>query len=126
MQPAGGVQDVADVLQREVAVGEPGRHHGLGHHADQQDALAGQRADEVEEAVEQVAAEHVAGHVPGRRHPLQRRVREQLAGQQRVGQLQPERVRQVGVDLEGVAQAELPVLEARLLGEVLVEQLARR
>ena len=124
VQAAGGVQHVADVLQGQVAVGEPRRDDGLGHHADQQDALAGERADQVEEAVEQVAAEHVAGHVLGRRHPLQRRVREQLAGQQRVGQLEPERVRQVGVDLERVAEAELPVLEPGLLGEVLVEQLA--
>ena len=116
VQPAGGVEDVADVLQREVAVGQPRRDHGLGHHADEQDALAGQRAGEVEEAVEQVAAEHVAGHVLGRRHPLQRRVGEQLAGQQRVGQLQPERVRQGRVDLEGVAEPELPVLEARPRG----------
>ena len=35
-------------------------------------------------------------------------------------------VRQVRVDLEGVPEAELPVLEAGLLGEVLVEQLATR
>ena len=124
VQVAGGVHHVADVLQRQVAVGEPRRDHGLGHHPDEQDPLAGQRAGQVEEAVEQVAAEHVAGHVPGRRHPLQRRVREQLAGQQRVRELHPERVRDVGVDLEGVAQAELPVLEAGLLAEVLVEQLA--
>ena len=39
-------------------------------------------------------------------------------------ELHPERVGQVGVDLEGVPQTELPVLEARLLGEVLVQQLA--
>ena len=80
--------------------------------------------DQVEEAVEQVAAEHVAGHVLGRRHPLQRRLREQLAGEQRVRELEPERVRHVRVDLERVAEAELPVLEPGLLGEVLVEQLA--
>ena len=124
MQPAGRVDHVADVLQGEVAVGQPRRDHGLGHHADQQDPLAGQRPDQVEEAVEQVAAEDVAGHVLGRRHPLQRGVREQLAGQQRVGQLEPERVGQVRVDLEGVPQPELPVGQAGLLGEVLVQQLA--
>ena len=126
VQVAGGVHDVADVLQRQVAVGDPRRDDGLGHHADQQDALAGERADEVEEPVEQVALEDVAGHVPGRRHPLQRRVGEQLAGEHRVGELEAERVGHVGVDLERVAEAELPVLEAGLLGEVLVEELARR
>ena len=41
-----------------------------------------------------------------------------------MGQLEPEAVGQGGVDLEGVPQAELPVLKARLLGEVLVEELA--
>ena len=80
--------------------------------------------DEVEEAVEQVAAEDVAGHVLRRRHPLQRRVREELAGEQRVRELEPEAVGELGVDLEGVPEAELPVLEPGLLGEVLVEQLA--
>ena len=80
--------------------------------------------DEVEEAVEQEALEDVAGHVAGRRHPLERRVGEQLAGQHRVGELEAERVGDVGVDLEGVSEAELPVLEAGLLGEVLVEELA--
>ena len=124
--PPAAFEHVADVLQGDVPVGQPRRDDGLGHHADQQDALAGQRADQVEEAVEQVAAEHVAGHVLGRRHPLQRRVREQLAGQQRVRQLQPERLRQVRVDLERVAEAQLPVGEAGLVGEVLVEQLATR
>ena len=124
VEAAGGVHHVADVLQRQVAVGEPRRDHGLGHHPDQQDALPGQRADQVEEPVEQVAAEDVAGHVPRRRHPLQRGVREQVARQHRVGELEPERVGDVGVDLEGVAEPELPVLEPGLLGEVLVEQLA--
>ena len=124
VQLARGVHHVADVLQGQVAVGDPRRHHGLGHHPDQQDALPGERAHEVEEAVEQVAAEHVAGHVPGRRHPLQRRLREQVAGQHRVRELEPERVGDLGVDLERVAQPELPVLEPRLLGEVLVEELA--
>ena len=121
----GRVQHVAHVLQGQVAVADPGRHHGLGHHPDQQDALPGECTGEVEEAVEQVATEHVAGHVPRGRHPLQRCRREQLAGEQRVGQLHPERVRQVRVDLEGVSEPELPVLETGLLGEVLVEQLAR-
>ncbi len=83
-------------------------------------------ADEVEEPVQQVAAEHVAGHVLRRWHPLQRRVREERPRQQRVGQLEPERLGQLGVDLECVTQAELPVLEAGLLGEVLVEELAHR
>ena len=124
MQLAGGVHHVADVLQGQVAVGEPRRDHGLGHHPDQQDALPGERADQVEEPVEQVAPEHVTGHVPGRRHPLQRGVGEQVARQHRVGQLEAERVGEVGVDLEGVPEAELPVLEPGLLGEVLVEQLA--
>ena len=124
VQVAGGVHHVADVLQGQVAVGEPRRDHGLGHHPDQQDALAGERPDQVEEAVEQVAAEDVAGHVPGRRHPLQRGLGEQVAGQHRVGELEAERVGDVGVDLERVPEAELPVLEAGLLGEVLVEQLA--
>ena len=39
-------------------------------------------------------------------------------------QLEPERVGQLGVDLEGVPEPELVVGEPRLLGEVLVEQLA--
>src|SRR5918995_11158 len=67
----------------------------------------------VGDAAEQVdgPAEHVAGHVLGRRHPLQRRVREQRAGEHRVRELQPERLLPVGVDLEGVAEPELPVLE---------------
>ena len=56
VQVAGGVHHVADVLQGQVAVGDPRRDDGLGHHPDEQDALAGERADEVEEAVEQVAA----------------------------------------------------------------------
>ncbi len=93
---------------------------------DQQDVLVGHRAGQVEEAVEQVAAEDVAGHVPRRRHPLERRLREQGARQQRVRELEPEAVGQCWVDLERVAEAELPVLEAGLLGEVLVEQLADR
>ena len=125
VQRAGRVQHVAHVLQGQVAVADPGRDHGLGHHPDQEDALPGERTGEVEEAVEQVAAEHVAGHVPRGRHPLQRCRREQLAREQCVGQLHPERVGQVRVDLEGVSEPELPVLEAGLLGEVLVEQLAR-
>ncbi len=120
----GGVQHVADVAQGQVPVGQPRRDDGLGHHPDQQDALAGERPGEVEEAVEQVAAEDVAGHVLGRRHPLQRRVREERPGQQRVGQLEPERLLPVRVDLERVPEAELPVLEAGLLGKRLVEQLA--
>ena len=107
-------QHVTDVLQGDVAVGEPGRDDGLGHHADEQDSLSGQGSGQVEEAVEQVAPEDVAGHVLGRRHPLQRRLREQLAGQQRVRQLEPERLGQVRVDLEGVTEAELPVGQARL------------
>ena len=49
------------------------------------------------------------------RHVLQRRVREQLADELGVGELQPERVRDVGVDLEGVAEAELLVGQAGLL-----------
>ena len=40
----GGVEHVADVLQRQVAVGQPRRDDGLGHHPDEQDALAGERA----------------------------------------------------------------------------------
>ena len=123
-QVAGGVQHVPDVAQGQVAVGQPRGDDGLGHHPDQQDALAGERPGQVEEPVEQVAAEHVAGHVLGRRHPLQRRVREELAGQQRVRQLQPEGLLALGLDLEGVPEAELPVLEAGLLGQGLVEQLA--
>jgi hypothetical protein len=71
VQLACGLQHVADVLQREVTVGEPGGHHRFGHHADKQDALAGQGTGQVEEPVEQVAAEDVAGHVARRRHPLQ-------------------------------------------------------
>ena len=124
VQVAGGVHHVADVLQGEVAVREPRRDDGLGHHPDQQDALVGERADEVEEAVEEIALEHVAGHVPRGRHPLERRLREQVARQHGVGELEAERVGHLGVDLEGVAEAELPVLEAGLLGEVLVEELA--
>jgi hypothetical protein len=55
VQAAGGVEHVAHVLQREVAVGQPRGDDGLRHHADQQDALAGHGADQVEEPVEQVA-----------------------------------------------------------------------
>ncbi len=126
VQVAGGVHDVADVLERQVAVGDPGRDDRLGHHADEQDALTGQRPDEVEEPVEQEALEDVAGHVAGGRHPLEGGVGEQLAREHRVGELEAERVGHVGVDLERVAEAELPVLEAGLLGEVLVEELADR
>jgi hypothetical protein len=39
-----------------------------------------------------------------------------------VGQLQAERVRQVGIDLEGVPEPELPVGNARRVGEVLVDE----
>jgi hypothetical protein len=126
VQVAGRIEHVSHVLQGEVAVGEERGDDGLGHHPDQQDALPGEGAGEVEEPVEQVAAEHVAGHVPRRWHPLQGGLREQLTGEQCVGELEPERVREVRVDLERVTEAELPVCEAGLLGEVLVEQLAHR
>jgi hypothetical protein len=43
-----------------------------------------------------------------------------------VGELEPEGLGHLGVDLEGVPEPELPVLEPGLLGEVLVEQLADR
>ena len=64
---------------------------------------------EVEERVEQVPPEHVAGHVLGRRHLLQGRVREELARQQGVRELEAGTVGQVRADLERVAQTELPV-----------------
>ena len=96
----------------------------LGHHPDEQDRLAGHDPAQVEERVKQIAREHVAGHVLGRRHVLERRVREQFADQLRVRELEQERVRHRGVDLERVAEAELVVGEAGLLAEELVEQLA--
>ena len=43
-----------------------------------------------------------------------------------MGELEPERLRQVGVDLEGVPEADLRVRQTGLLGEELVEQLAHR
>ena len=95
----------------------------LGHHADEQDGLVGHHPGQVEERVEQVAGEHVAGHVLGRRHVLQRRIGEQLPDQLGMGQLEQERVRHLGVDLERVPQAELGVGEPRLAAEVLVQQL---
>ena len=96
----------------------------LGHHPDQQDRLVGHDPAQVEERIEQVPGEHVAGHVLGRRHVLQRRVREELADQLRVRKLEQERVGHGGVDLERVAEAELAVGQARLLAEELIHQLA--
>ena len=125
-QVAGRVEHVADVLQREIPVGQPRRDHGLGHHSDQQNALTGESASEVEEPVEQVTPEDVTGHVLGRRHPLERSVGEQSTGEHRVGELEAERVGDLRVDLERVPEPELPILEAGLLREVLVEQLAHR
>ena len=70
------------ILDGEIAVGQPRSDHGLGHHAHEQDLLTGHRSGEVEEPVQQIATEHVAGHVLGRRHPLEWCVRKKLAGEQ--------------------------------------------
>ena len=105
--------DVAHVLQGQVTVGQERRVDALGHHADQQDRLVGHQPAQVEERVQQVAGEDVAGHVLGRRHVLQRRVREQLADQLRVRQLEQERVRHRRVDLERVPEPELRCRPAR-------------
>ena len=44
----------------------------LGHHPDEQDGLIGHHPAQVEERVQQVSGEDVAGHVLGRRHVLSR------------------------------------------------------
>ena len=124
-RPPAALSDVADVLQREVAVRQPRRDHRLGHHPDEQDALAGHRADEVEERVEQVAAEDVAGHVPGRRHPLQRGVREAARGRAARGRARggSESGRSGSIS-KAWPRPSCQSCEPGLLGEVLVEQLA--
>jgi hypothetical protein len=104
-QPAGGVQHVAHVLEGEVAVGQEGCHDRLGHHPDQEDALPGYRAHQIEEPVQEITAEDVARHVLGGRHPFERCLGEQLTGEEGMGKLEPEAVRQVGVDLEGVPES---------------------
>ena len=95
---------------------------GLREHAEEHDLLAGEDADEVEHAVDDVALEDVAGHVLGGRHVLERVAGEQLPDELRVGDLVDDLVGRRGVDLERVAEADLPRLEVGAQGEGLVDE----
>ena len=105
------------LLDREPAVVEERRVQRLGQHAEQVDRLPGRDRGQHEERVLLVAAEDVARHVLGRRHVLERRVGEDLARRLGLRDLVEQAVLELGVDLEGVAEADLPVLEARVLRE---------
>ena len=96
---------------------------GLGQHPEEVDRLPGRDRGQREERVLLVAAEDVAGHVLGGRHVLERRVGEDLAGRFGLCDLEEETVLQLRVDLEGVPEADLPVLEAGVLREALVDEL---
>src|SRR5690606_2352876 len=48
VQPGSGPEHVLHVLQRDVPIGQPRRREGVSHHAEEQDALAGHDAVQVE------------------------------------------------------------------------------
>ena len=118
-----GAKHVLGVLDGQEAVLNEGSVDGFGHHAEQVDVLPGHAADRVEQCVLNVTLEDVAGHVLGRRHVFQAGLGKHLAHQLRVGQLPQETVFQLGVDLEGVTEADLIRLQAREIGELLIDEL---
>ena len=61
----------------------------------------------IEQRIDEVPFEDVAGHVFGGRHVLQRCVREDLARELRLRDLIEEAVLEVGIDFVCVAQADL-------------------
>ena len=115
-------EHVLGVLDAQIAVLQQWRVQGLREHPEQHDLLAGEDAGEVEHAVDDVALEDVARHVLGWRHVLQRIAREQLPDELRIGDLVDDLIRLAGVDLERVAEADLPRLEVGAQGERLVDE----
>ena len=97
----------------------------FGQHPEQVDRLAGGDRGQGEERVLLVAAEDVPGHVLGRRHVLQGRVGKDLPRGLGLRDLVEQAVLERRVDLEGVPEADLPVLEAGVERQPLVDELGR-